>query len=105
MLLLDFARPMPQKTSAVPGRFAPCSCLCAAIAASVLLIPAAAPAQQTTPVLLDAMTTELQRAFTSLGNQVPGKPDSEKQLPPYFLSYAVSVASGVSIRAQFGALV
>jgi predicted Zn-dependent protease len=51
------------------------------------------------------MTTELQRAFTSLGKQAPGKPDSEKQLPPYFLSYAVSDASGVSVRAQFGALV
>jgi TldD protein len=96
---------MPQKSSAVPGRFAPGRCLCAAIAASALLIPAAAPAQKTTPVLLDAMTTELQRAFTSLGKQVPGKPDSDKQLPPYFLSYSVSDASGVSVRAQFGALV
>ena len=96
---------MPQKSSAVPGRFAPGRCLCAAIAASALLIPAAAPAQKTTPVLLDAMTTELQRAFTSLGKQGPGKPDSDKQLPPYFLSYSVSDASGVSVRAQFGALV
>jgi predicted Zn-dependent protease len=51
------------------------------------------------------MTTELQRAFTSLGKQGPGKPDSDKQLPPYFLSYSVSDASGVSVRAQFGALV
>ena len=51
------------------------------------------------------MTTELHRAFTSLGKQVPGKPDVDKQLPPYFLSYSVSDASGVSIRAQFGALV
>jgi predicted Zn-dependent protease len=51
------------------------------------------------------MTTELQRAFTSLGKQVPDKPDSDKQLPPYFLSYSVSDASGVSVRAQFGALV
>ena len=96
---------MPQKSSAVPGRFAPGPCLCAVIAASVLLIPAAATAQQTTPVLLDAMTTELQRAFTSLGKQGPGKPDSDKQMPPYFLSYSVSDASGVSVRAQFGALV
>ncbi len=51
------------------------------------------------------MTTELHRAFTSLGRQSSGNPDAEKQLPPYFLSYAVSDASGVSIRAQFGALV
>jgi len=58
-----------------------------------------------TPALLDAMTTELHRAFTSLGKQAPGKQDSEKQLPPYFLSYTVSDASYVAIRAQFGALV
>jgi len=51
-------------------------------------------------VLLDAMTAELQRAFTSLGKQ-----GDAKQLPPYFLSYAVSDSSFVSIRAQFGALV
>jgi predicted Zn-dependent protease len=51
------------------------------------------------------MTTELHRAFTSLGKQAPGKQDSEKQLPPYFLSYTVSDASYVAIRAQFGALV
>jgi predicted Zn-dependent protease len=50
--------------------------------------------------LLDAMTTELHRAFTSLG-----KSGSDKQLPPYFLSYSVSDASFVSSRAQFGAVV
>jgi predicted Zn-dependent protease len=52
------------------------------------------------PVLLDAMTTELNRAFTSLGKQ-----GDAKQLPPYFLSYSVSDASSVTIGAQFGALV
>jgi predicted Zn-dependent protease len=52
------------------------------------------------PVLLDAMTTELNRAFTSLGKQ-----GDAKQLPPYFLSYSVSDASMVTIGAQFGALV
>jgi len=46
------------------------------------------------------MTTELHRAFTSLGKQ-----GDEKQLPPYFLSYSVADASEVSIQAQFGALV
>ena len=63
--------------------------------------PAAANGNQSasTPVLLDAMTTELHRAFTSLGKQ-----GDDKQLPPYFLSYAVADASAVSIRAQFGAL-
>ncbi len=49
---------------------------------------------------MDAMTKELHRAFTSLGKQ-----GDEKQLPPYFLSYSVSDASAVAIRAQFGALV
>jgi len=64
----------------------------------------AVSAQQSSSTLMDAMTTELHRAFTSLGKQAPGKQD-DKQLPPYFLSYAVSDASAVSIRAQFGALV
>ncbi len=45
------------------------------------------------------MTTELHRAFTSLGKQ-----GDDKQLPPYFVSYSVSDVSGVAIRAQFGAL-
>jgi hypothetical protein len=55
----------------------------------VLAFSAEAHAQQPgTPVLLDAMTTELHRAFTSLGKQ-----GDEKQLPPYFLSYSVSDAS------------
>ena len=53
-----------------------------------------------TPALLDALATELHRAFTSLGKQ-----GDSKQLPPYFLSYSVSDASEVDIRAQYGALV
>jgi TldD protein len=57
-------------------------------------------AAQQGPVLLDAMTTELHRAVTSLGKQ-----DDDKQMPPYFLSYAVSDADQVSIRAQYGAVV
>ncbi len=48
------------------------------------------------------MTTELHRAFTSLGKT--GDVLDQKQLPPYFLSYSVSDASFVSIRAQYGAL-
>jgi predicted Zn-dependent protease len=82
----------------------------------VLALPLAAGAQQqvaptllhpvikdpvaAAPVLLDAMTTELNRAFTSLGKQ-----GDAKQLPPYFLSYAVSDASAVTVGAQYGALV
>ncbi len=79
----------------------------AACAAILILIalPVAAVAQQGKPVLLDAMTTELHRAFTTLGRQELPKPESDKQLPPYFLSYSVSDASTVSVRAQFGALV
>ena len=77
----------------------------AAFAALVCALPASATAQQTTSALLDAMTSELHRAFTSLGRQSPATQEPDKQLPPYFLSYAVSDASMVSIRAQFGALV
>jgi predicted Zn-dependent protease len=82
--------------------------LCAALVftALVLALPALAGAQQpATPVLLDAMTTELHRAFTSLGKQGSGNQEADKQLPPYFLSYAVSDATYVGIRAQYGALV
>jgi predicted Zn-dependent protease len=54
------------------------------------------------------MTTELDRAFTSLGKSAPSQPQSSatdsQQLPPYFLSYSVSDASSVSIRVQYGAL-
>jgi len=105
MHLHDSARPMPKKPAVLPGKLAIRPCLYAAIAASVLAIPALASAQATTPLLLDAMTSELHRAYTSLGKQGPGNPDSDKQLPPYFLSYSVCDASAVAIRAQFGALV
>jgi len=82
-------------------RFGPCVML----APLMLALPAALNAQQQAePVLLNAMTTELNRAFTSLGKK-PAKPGEGKQLPPYFLSYAVSDASAVAIRAQYGALV
>jgi len=75
--------------------------LCAAAAFfGCVSISSVGAQQKATPVLLDAMTAELHRAFTSLGKQ-----GDDKQLPPYFLSYAVSDASSVSIRAQFGALV
>jgi TldD protein len=53
-------------------------------------------------VLLDAITTELHRAFTALGK--PAATEGDKQLPPYFLSYSVSDTSYVSVRAQYGAL-
>ena len=78
------------------------------LAALALMLPAAG-AQQAGSVLLDAMTTELHRAFTSLGKPAPPQAASTaadgKQPPLYFLSYTVSDASSVSIRAQFGGLV
>jgi predicted Zn-dependent protease len=78
-------------------------CVALGFAAAALVFPGLASAQQpATPVLLDAMTTELHRAFTSLGKAAAAGDD--KQLPPYFLSYAVSEASYVGIRAQFGSL-
>ncbi len=87
----------------------------AIFSALALAVPLAAGAQQAAPtpdsarqnlesagnsVLLDAMTTELNRAFTSLGRQGPGT-----QLPPYFLSYSVADASMAEIQAQYGGLV
>ena len=90
-------QPMSKHPFAAKRRPALCLTILAALA---IALPASARAQQRSPVLLDAMTAELQRAFTSLGKQ-----GDAKQLPPYFLSYAVSDSSFVSIRAQFGALV
>jgi TldD protein len=60
------------------------------------------PAAPQTPLLLDAMTTELHRAFGALG-KAGGSDD--KQVPAYFLSYSVSDADMVSVRAQYGSLV
>jgi TldD protein len=111
---------MTKTSSAARGqlvsRFNLKSGLCAAIAltAAVPALCSTAGAQQQTqqhaqqqgtPALLDAMTTELHRAFTSLGRPGTGQAESDKQLPPYFLSYSVSDASYVGIRAQYGALV
>jgi TldD protein len=99
---------MPQKSCPVPrwavSQPAQMAVFCAVFAftAVALALPPAANAQQT-PVLLDAMTTELQRAFTSLGKA--GATGDEKQMPPYFVSYSVSDTSYVGIRAQFGAVV
>jgi TldD protein len=71
-------------------------------AAVVAIQPHSAAAQQAPP-LLDAMTTELHRAFTSLGRGDTAA--KENQLPPYFLSYTVSDADMVMMQAQYGALV
>jgi TldD protein len=96
---------MPQKS---PVDFGPSILRLSALAVFALLASRTARAEQPTPVLptpvlLDAMNAELQRAFTSLG-KTPGT-SNENQLPPYFLSYSVSDASAVMIRAQYGAIV
>ncbi len=97
---------MPNNSSVFSVRTALKGSLCVAISAVTVAWPAMAAAQnQATPPLLDAMSTELHRAFTSLGKQSSSAPSAEKLLPPYFLSYSVSEAGFVGIRAQFGALV
>lgn len=65
----------------------------------VMVVSAAETHAQSTPVLLDAMTSELHRAFTSLG-----KAGDEKQPAPYFMSYSVRDSDGVFVMAQYGAL-
>ena len=96
----------PHNSSALRKQAALKASFCIAFATFACYLPASAVAQQqTTPILLDAMTSELHRAFMSLGKQAAGNKDSDKQLPPYFLSYAVSDASSVTIRAQYGAVV
>jgi len=101
---------MPQNTPHLNLR--PASLLCLllssiAVASMALLVfsPVVASAQSAPAgsPLLDAMNTELHRAFTTLGKD--GATAALKQQPPYFLSYAVSDASQVSIQAQYGALV
>ena len=102
MLSTEFSQFMPARPSAAPWPSSVLRCLCAIFAVLSLALPAAARAQHAhVPLLLDAMTTELHRAFTSLGKAAPG---DDTQLPSYFLSYSVSDASYVSIRSQYGAL-
>ena len=128
-IITELFLPMTNPSFAASGRLVPAFfCkpsirLVAAVIALVAVVPCPSLAQQGavaqtpvllhpsdkdpspgTPVLLDAMTTELHRAFTSLGKQATGK-DVDKQLPPYFLSYSVSDASTATVRAQYGAVV
>ena len=104
MLLLQSLSPKPKKPAASSRHVAilPLIYIAAAALVPALAHPTTAAAQQPTPGLLDAMTTELHRAFTALGK--PAAAESDKQLPPYFLSYSVSDTSYVSVRAQYGAL-
>jgi len=72
---------------------------CVLFLLSPLFIASAVAQQVQLPPLLDTMSSELNRAMSSLGKQ------GDKQIPPYFLSYSVADASGLTIRAQYGALV
>jgi predicted Zn-dependent protease len=79
-------------------------------ATALCAFPSSLAAQKTAalPPLLDTMTAELTRAMGTLGKSMPDKAGdkTDKQaIPPYFLSYSVSDAESVSIRAQYGALV
>ena len=69
---------------------------------AAIAVPASAQKAPALPPLLDTMTTELNRAMADLGKS--DKP-TDKQPPPYFLSYSVADATNLSIRAQYGALV
>jgi predicted Zn-dependent protease len=72
----------------------------AALLLAVLIAAPSAQAAEPAPPLLDAMTAELDRAFSALGHPA----DGAKQTPPYYLSYTVHDAQTVAISAQFGAV-
>jgi TldD protein len=81
-----------------------------ALSFALLAAPAFGRAQQappSEPVLLNAMTTELHRAFTMLGRQNPvQKTDAGAgQMPPYFISYTVTDSSSATISTRFGGIV
>jgi TldD protein len=101
-------RPQARTEARVAWRgFSKKSLFLAALLLPAFSAPASAAAGDKTPVVLDAMTTELHRAFSELGRQSPDNKQTggPQQLPPYFISYAVSDADYASIQAQYGALV
>jgi predicted Zn-dependent protease len=77
------------------------------VRAAEAITAAAAPAETSTKakapdsVLLTALDSEIKRAMSSLGSDAP----NSQQPKPYFLSYAVSDATGMAISAQHGAIV
>ena len=105
MLLRHSFFSKPEKSSTAPERFELRVNSCTGLVFAALVLASTVGAAQQpveTPALLNAMTTELHRAFTSLGHAATEDP---KQLAPYFLCYSISDASYVGIRAQYGALV
>ena len=109
MVFIRFSAQSPHLSSTLSARRGMRLCWLPLLALAVL--PAGAATRQSaagshstaSPVLLDAMTSELNRAFTALNK--PPAAASDKLVAPYFLSYSVSDASFVTIRAQYGALV
>jgi TldD protein len=70
-------------------------------------LPAAALPSSSDPAIMQAMSSELDRAMTTLGSSATPKADVKAgALPPkpYFLSYSVADAENVSISAQYGAI-
>ncbi len=62
----------------------------------------AASRPSASPVLIQAMETELKRAMASLGTGTAGPDNATPK--PYFLSYAVADATNIDISAQYGAI-
>ncbi|MGB6690179.1 MAG: metallopeptidase TldD-related protein [Terracidiphilus sp.] len=99
---------MSSQSFAAVGRTASRAATGLALRAPVLFLalalapPAELHAQQPAGILLDTLTSELNRAFNSLGKSAAAGGDNP--LPPYFMSYSVSDASAVAIRAEYGAL-
>lgn len=96
---------MKRQTPILCQRFAVRTRAIAAIASAsiVCMVSSMAAAQPPSSPLLEAMTTELHRAFTSLGRQAEPAP-ADAQVQPYFISYTVTDASIAVVRAEFGGL-
>ena len=105
MLLPEFARLMPQKTLAVPRQSASKLCFYTAVAGLALLLPVNLQSAVHDACFAGRHDDRVAPRVYLAWQADAGRSRRDKQLPPYFLSYSVSDASCVSIRAQFGALV
>ena len=68
-----------------------------------MIYPAKAAPAAATPVVVQAMETELARAMSGLGS-APAGPGAAATPKPYFLSYEVADATNLDISAQYGAI-
>ncbi|HEY2861827.1 MAG TPA: metallopeptidase TldD-related protein [Terracidiphilus sp.] len=93
---------MPSFSNASSGRHPHRGAIAAVAAVALAALQPQLSRAQAAPPLLDAMTAELHRAFTSLGHSDSA---AANQLPPYFLSYSVADSDSLMVQAQFGALV